>query len=157
MAVWRIHHVPLNATRPFQLVFELRKGSGSSWGGFSIDDISLSESRCPDFTMQFDGFEGLLESSSVGTNIYSPQLYSAGGYSYSVGITLMNQQFGLFVQLLSGENDEHLEWPCPQRQITFAMVDQNADVQQHMSKQWSITSDLSVSPADGKQLNQPLT
>lgn len=157
MHLWRVHHVSLNATGPFQVLFEVRKGSGSSWGGFSVDDINLSETRCPDFTMQFDHFESLLEKSDLGTNIYGPQLYSTGGYSYSVGITLMNDHFGLFVQLLSGENDEHLEWPCPQRQVTFTMVDQSANIQQHMSKQRSITSDRSVSPADGKPLSPLLS
>lgn len=130
------------------MVFEVRKGSGSSSGGFSIDDINLSETRCPDFTMQIDNFESVVQTSKFNTAVYSPQLYSAGGYSYRVGILLKTSYFGLFVQLMSGENDERLEWPCPQRQIIFTMLDQNSNIQQHMSKQRSITSDLTIS--DGK-------
>lgn len=148
--LWRIHHVSLNATKPFQVVFEVRKGAGNSSGGFSIDDINLSETRCPDFTMQFDHFEALIQTSKINTAIYSPRLYSPGGYAYRVGILLQAPSFALFVQLLSGENDERLEWPCPRRQVTLTMLDQSSNIQQHMSKQRSFTSDLSTSTVNGK-------
>lgn len=140
---WQLQHVSLNATKHFQVVFEARKGHGISSGGFSIDDINLSETKCPQFALQLDEFEKLLTYSPSGTNIYSPQLYSRGGYSYSFGITLKKTFFGLFIQLVSGRYDDQLEWPCPQRQATFQMVDQNPNIQLQMSKQRSITSDLS--------------
>lgn len=151
---WHIQLVSLNATKPFQVVFEVRKGAGNSSGGFSIDDINLSETRCPDFTMQFDNFETLVQTSNYSTAIYSPRLYSTGGYAYNVGILLLAPHFGIFVQLLSGENDDRLEWPCPQRQVTFTMLDQSFSIQQRMSKQRSITSDLSrtVNGKRGEQL-----
>lgn len=148
---WHIHHVSLNATKPFQVVFEVRKGAGNSSGGFSIDDINLSETGCPDFTMQFDNFEALVQTAGSNTAVFSPRLYSAGGYAYRVGILFAAPSFGVFVQLLSGENDDRLEWPLPQRQITFTMVDQNPNIQQHMSKQRSITSDLSTLTVNGKK------
>uniref|UniRef100_H3CLP7 Metalloendopeptidase n=1 Tax=Tetraodon nigroviridis TaxID=99883 RepID=H3CLP7_TETNG len=153
--LWRIHHVSLNATKPFQVVFEVRKGAGNSSGGFSIDDINLSETRCPDFTMQFDHFEALIQTSKINTAIYSPRLYSPGGYAYRVGILLQAPSFALFVQLLSGENDERLEWPCPRRQVTSTMLDQSSNIQQHMSKQRSFTSDLSTSTAGSYLWDNP--
>lgn len=147
---WQLQHVSLNATKHFQVVFEAHKGYGSSSGGYSIDDINLSETECPHFTMQFDEFEKLLNNSNRGTNIFSPRLYSRGGYSYGVGITLQKTYFGLFVQLLSGMYDDQLEWPCLHRQATFQMVDQNPNIQRQMSKQRSITSDQSVDSGNGK-------
>lgn len=148
---WHIRHVSLNATKPFQVVFEVRKGAGNSSGGFSIDDINLSETRCPDFTMQFNNFETLVQTTNVTKAIFSPRLYSTGGYAYRVGILLWRPNFGVFVQLLSGENDERLEWPCPQRQVTFTMLDQTSNIQQHMSKQRSFTSDLSTLTVNGNK------
>ncbi|XP_033976381.1 meprin A subunit beta-like [Trematomus bernacchii] len=142
---WKLHHVSLNATKHFQVEFEVRKGAGSSTGGISIDDINLSEIECPHLTMQLDDFEQALNSSSFGTRIYSPRQYSSGGYAYRVGVLLYNSFFGLFVQLVSGENDDRLEWPCTERQVTLKMLDQNANIQLQMSKQFSITSDLSTS------------
>lgn len=152
--LWHIRHVSLNATKPFQVVFEVRKGSGGSSGGFSIDDINLSETRCPDFTMQLDHFESLVQNTTFNTAVYSPRLYSPGGYSYRVGILLQISHFGLFVQMLAGENDDGLEWPLPQRQVTFTMMDQTSNIQQHMSKQRSSTSDLSLSTTNGKKCEQ---
>lgn len=141
---WQLHHVSLNATKHFQVEFEARKGAGSSSGGFSIDDINLSEVECPHVTMQFDDFEKLLNTSKSGTTIVSPRQYSTGGYAYRVGIKLYKTFVGVFVQLLSSKNDNQLQWPCPQRQVTFQMLDQTPNIQQHMSKQRSITTDLSM-------------
>lgn len=140
---WQLHHVSLNATKPFQVVFESRKGAGSSSGGFSVDDINLSETECPHLTMQINDFGNLLNTSDFGTTIYSPRQYSRGGYAYGIGIVLYKSYFGLYVQLLSGKYDDQLEWPCINRQVTFQMVDQNPNIQQQMSKQRSITTDLS--------------
>ncbi|XP_063734585.1 meprin A subunit beta-like isoform X35 [Eleginops maclovinus] len=141
---WKLHHVSLNATEHFTVEFEARKGAGSSAGGFSIDDINLSEIECPHVTIQLDDFEPLLNSSRIGTFIYSPRQYSSGGYAYRVAVALNNSHFGLFVQLVSGENDERLEWPCTERQVTFKMLDQNSNTQLQMSKQLSITTDRRI-------------
>ncbi|KAL2084263.1 hypothetical protein ACEWY4_019781 [Coilia grayii] len=54
---WQLHHVPLNATKTFQVEFEGRKGAGSSGGGFSVDDINLSETECPHHTWHIRNFE----------------------------------------------------------------------------------------------------
>ncbi|KAL3059750.1 hypothetical protein OYC64_014363 [Pagothenia borchgrevinki] len=142
---WKLHHVSLNATKHFQVEFEVRKGAGSSTGGFSIDDINLSEIECPHVTMQLDDFERNWDASDYGASKHSTRYYSSGGYAYTLAIELYNSSFGLFVQLVSGENDDRLEWPCTERQVTFKMLDQNANIQLQMSKQFSITSDLSTS------------
>lgn len=141
---WQIAHVPLNATKPYLVVFEVRKGNGTSEGGFSIDDINLSGTECPHFTMQLNNFQRLLNNSDIGEIINSPRLYSRGGYSYRVGILMLKMFFGLYVQLLSGNNDANLEWPLPQRQVTIQMMDQQPDLRERMSKEGSFTSDLST-------------
>ncbi|KAF6716609.1 Meprin A subunit beta [Oryzias melastigma] len=55
---------------------------------------------------------------------------------------LMGQitDFGLYVQLLSGDYDGRLEWPCLGRQIFFQMLDQTPNIQQQMSKRSSFTT-----------------
>ncbi|KAM7383200.1 hypothetical protein PAMP_002871 [Pampus punctatissimus] len=146
---WQLQHVSLTATKRFQVVFEVRKGAGSSAGGFSIDDINLSEIECPHVTWQINDFEERLTTSSFGTTMYSPRQYSRGGYAYRLAIILYETIFGVFVQLLSGKNDDNLEWPCPQRQVTFQMLDQNPNIKLQMSKQISITSDPQQSNDDG--------
>lgn len=101
--------------------------------------------------MQFNNFETLVQTTNVTEAIFSPRLYSTGGYAYRVGILLWRPNFGVIVQLLSGENDERLEWPCLQRQVTFTMLDQTSNIQQHMSKQRSFTSDLSTLTVNGNK------
>ncbi|CAJ1062651.1 meprin A subunit beta-like [Xyrichtys novacula] len=146
---WQIKHISLNATKDFQVVFEARKGAGNSRGGFSIDDINLSELECPHVTLQFDNFENLLNTSAYGTQLFSPRQYSRGGYAYTVGVVLYETFIGMVVRMVSGENDDELEWPVPNRQVTFGMVDQTPNIQIHMTKQRSITSDRSVN-SEGK-------
>lgn len=141
---WKLWHVSLNAAKHFQVVFEVRKGSGFSKGGFSIDDINLSENECPHFVMQLDEFEKIVNNNDPGYNIYSPKLYSTGGYSYGFGIVLQQTYIGIYVQLMSGINDGRLKWPCTERQITFQMLDQNPVLPLQMSKQRSLTTDLST-------------
>uniref|UniRef100_A0A3Q2QC05 Metalloendopeptidase n=1 Tax=Fundulus heteroclitus TaxID=8078 RepID=A0A3Q2QC05_FUNHE len=135
-----LHHVSLNATKNFQVVFQAWKGDGNSTGGFSIDDINLSETECPHVTLQIDDFEKRLSTSASGTTIYSPRQYSKEGYSYRIGARLDKEDVGMFVQLLSGENDNQLKWPCLQKQMTFQVLDQNPSLQKQMSKQRSFVS-----------------
>ncbi|XP_029306956.1 meprin A subunit beta-like [Cottoperca gobio] len=145
---WQLHHVTLNATKHFQVEFEVRKGAGNSSGGFSIDDINLSELECPHVTLQLDEFKDRLSKSSFGTTIYSPRQYSTGGYAYAVAVIMYKTYFGAFVQLLSGKSDDQLQWPCLQRQVTFKMLDQNSNIQLQMSKLRTITTDLSKNSND---------
>lgn len=139
---WQIVQTSLNATKPCQVVFEVHKGNGTSGGGFSLDDINLSETECPQFTAQLNHFEKLLNNTVSGSFMNGPRLYSKGGYSYRFGIILYKTFFALYVQLLSGKYDDELEWPCPWRQVTLQMLDQHPDLQAQMSKERSFTSDL---------------
>uniref|UniRef100_A0A3Q2P484 Metalloendopeptidase n=1 Tax=Fundulus heteroclitus TaxID=8078 RepID=A0A3Q2P484_FUNHE len=93
---WKLHHVSLNATKPFHVVFEARKGAGSSTGGFSVDDINLSETECPHVVIQIDDLENLLDTSSSGTRIYSPRQYSKDGYAYRVAVILDKPYVGMY-------------------------------------------------------------
>ncbi|XP_008429469.1 meprin A subunit beta-like isoform X1 [Poecilia reticulata] len=138
---WQIHHVSLNAAKNFQVVFEVRKGAGNSDGGFSVDDINLSETECPHVTLQIDDFEKLLSSSDFGTRIYSPRHYSKEGYAYRIGAILYQSFVGLYVQLLSGDYNAQLEWPCLRRQMTLQLLDQTPNMQKKMSKQISFVTE----------------
>ena len=137
---WKLHHVPLNATKTFQVEFEARKGAGASSGGFSVDDINLSETECPHHTWQIRNFEEKLNTSPNNTYLLSPKYYSADGYRYQVMVRLNKDYFGVFVRLVSGINDDWLQWPCPWRQVTFTLLDQNPHIQKRMSQQRSVTT-----------------
>ncbi|XP_028327216.1 meprin A subunit beta-like isoform X2 [Gouania willdenowi] len=139
---WRFHHVSLNATKHFQVEFEVLKGTGNSTGGgFSIDDINLSDSECPHVTIQVDDLMARLADEYWGTAIYSPRQYTPDGYAYRVAIKLYLTYLGLYLQLVSGEHDDTLEWPCPYRQATLKMLDQNPNILLQMNKQRSFTTD----------------
>ncbi|XP_027868277.1 meprin A subunit beta-like isoform X1 [Xiphophorus couchianus] len=137
---WTLHHVFLNATKDFQVVFEVRKGAGNSTGGFSIDDINLSETECPHFAWQIDDLEILLNTSRNGAIIYSPRQFSKDGYAYRVATIFNQKSVSLFVQLLSSKNDNQLQYPCLQRHMIFQLMDQNPNKQLQMSKQYSFVS-----------------
>ncbi|XP_047455696.1 meprin A subunit beta-like [Mugil cephalus] len=147
---WQLQHVPLNATKNFQVEFEVRKGPGNSKGGFSIDDINLSETECPHLTMQMDEFEKVLNTTEFSAIKYSGRQYSREGYAYRIATIFYGQFFGMYVQLVSGDYDDQLEWPCPYRQVTFKMLDQNPNIQLQMSSQFSLTSDPNLASSDGR-------
>ncbi|KAL7886669.1 hypothetical protein AOLI_G00043900 [Acnodon oligacanthus] len=140
---WQLHYVPLNAGKPFLVEFEARKGGGYSSGGFSVDDINLSESECPHNVWQIKNFMELWNKSAPGTYIYSPAYYSPDGYRYQVFLMLNEDTVSFYVRLVSGVNDDQLQWPCPLRQVTLVLLDQNPDIQQRMSDDDSITTDKS--------------
>ncbi|XP_062395703.1 meprin A subunit beta-like [Sardina pilchardus] len=139
---WQIHNVPLNATKTFQVEFEAYKGTGQSSGGFSVDDINLSETECPHQIWQIRNFEEFLNNSEP--QLYSPRYYSTDGYGFQILLQQTQAAIGLFVRLVSGDHDDKLEWPLAWRQITFLMLDQNPHVQLRMSKQRSLTTDPTV-------------
>ncbi|KAK7886881.1 hypothetical protein WMY93_026502 [Mugilogobius chulae] len=139
---WQYHHVSISATKSFQVEFEARKGAGISMGGFSIDDINLSELKCPHVAIQVNEFEKVLESSDYRTTIYSKTQYTEDGYAYRVATILYKSYFGLLFQLVEGKNDSKLQWPVLNRQVTFQMVDQHPNIQLQMSKERSMTGDI---------------
>ncbi|NWV30318.1 MEP1B protein, partial [Origma solitaria] len=145
---WQLHHVSLNITSKFRVVFEGVRGSGLSNGGLSIDDINLSETQCPHHIWHIRNFTHLLNTSPAGINgkIYSPPFYSSKGYAFQVslyvnGTTDNPFNLGIYLSLISGANDDHLEWPCPWQQGTMVLLDQHPDIRQRMSNQRSVTTD----------------
>ncbi|XP_032413130.1 meprin A subunit beta-like [Xiphophorus hellerii] len=137
---WKFHHVSLNATKDFQVVFEVRKGAGNSTGGFSIDDINLSETECPHFAWQIDDLEILLNTSSYGASMTSPRQFSKDGYAYLLIAVLYKTYVSMFVQLLSSKNDDQLQYPCFQRHMIFQLLDQTPNKQLQMSKEITLVS-----------------
>ncbi|XP_031415264.2 meprin A subunit beta-like [Clupea harengus] len=140
---WQVHNVPLNATKTFRVEFEARKGPGSSSGGFSVDDINLSETECPHQTWQIRNFEEVLsiskKNSLYGAILYSPRYYSIDGYGYQILLQLRKTVFGVYVRLVSGDYDDTLEWPLTWRQISARIMDQNPHMQLRMSWERSLT------------------
>ncbi|XP_060936999.1 meprin A subunit beta-like [Limanda limanda] len=137
---WQLHHIPLNATRPFQVEFEVRKGAGNSSGGFSVDDVSLFEAECPHHIWHIPNFDHFLIDSSIGTSLLSPHFLTRQGYGLQLLLYRYPDHFGIFFRLVSTDNDEQLQWPCAGRQMTASLLDQSPHVQQRMSKQISITT-----------------
>lgn len=145
---WQLHHVSLNVTSKFRVVFRGVRGSGLSKGGLSIDDINLSETQCPHHVWHIRNFTHLLNTSPAGKEgiIYSPPFYSSEGYAFQVslyvnGTTDNPFNLGIYLSLISGANDDHLKWPCPWQQVTMILLDQHPDIRQQMSNQRSVTTD----------------
>ncbi|KAI2655267.1 Meprin A subunit beta [Labeo rohita] len=142
---WKLHHVPLNANKTFQVVFEARKGAGNSSGGFSLDDINISETECP-HTWQIRDFKKILDNTAI--NIDSPLYYSSDGYRFQAALKVHENYLLIYVRLVSGAYDHQLQWPCPWRQITFQMLDQNPHIQKRMSFEQSITTDPALASSN---------
>ncbi|NXH22412.1 MEP1B protein, partial [Bucco capensis] len=147
-AYWQLHHVSLSVTSKFRVVFQGVRGSGLSHGGLSIDDINLSETQCPHHLWHIRNFTHLLNTSPAGTagRIYSPPFYSSKGYAFQVslyvnGTTDSPFNLAIYLHLISGANDDHLQWPCAWQQGTMLLLDQHPDIRQRMSNQRSITTD----------------
>ncbi|XP_022529958.2 meprin A subunit beta [Astyanax mexicanus] len=151
---WLLHYVPLDASGAFSVEFEGRKGAGSSSGGFSVDDINFLESECPHNVWQIRNFMEAVNSTSDG-HMYSPLFYSPEGYRYQAVLQLSEEIISVSVRLVSGLYDELLPWPCPWRQVTFVLLDQNPDVRQRMSSQDSITTDPKEVFGDNYLWNKP--
>ncbi|NXC14741.1 MEP1B protein, partial [Corythaeola cristata] len=145
---WQLHHVSLNVTSKFRVVFQGVRGSGLSNGGLSIDDINLSETQCPHHIWHIRNFTYLLNTSPAGTagRIYSPPFYSSTGYAFQVSLYINGTTdnpfyLAMYLHLISGANDDQLQWPCAWQQGTVILLDQHPDVRQRMSNQRSVTTD----------------
>nr|XP_051708002.1 meprin A subunit beta isoform X3 [Oryctolagus cuniculus] len=148
---WQLYHVTLNVANTFRVVFEGRRGSGASLGGLSIDDINLSETRCPHNIWHIRNFTQFI--GSPNGSLYSPPFYSPKGYAYQIYLNLESTtNVGIYFHLISGANDDQLQWPCPWQQATMTFLDQNPDIQQRMSNQRSITTDPFMTTDDGNYL-----
>ncbi|XP_063781299.1 meprin A subunit beta-like [Pseudophryne corroboree] len=141
---WQLYHVSLSTSNKFRVVFQGVKGNGNSNGGFSIDDINFSEAKCPHYIWHIRNFTNQLN--SVTTRLYSPPYYSKDGYAFQVQLRANSSgnniyDLGIFFHLVSGENDNSLQWPCSLRQGTMVLMDQNPDIRKRMSNLRSITTD----------------
>ncbi|XP_064196363.1 meprin A subunit alpha [Anguilla rostrata] len=144
---WKIAHVTLQSKDKFRYVFQGVAGPGAS-GGIFIDDITLSEARCPGNVWQIRNFTRLLQTTPSGEAIASPLFYSPEGYGYSVRVypngkaAAVAGYVSAYLHLSSGENDGVLEWPAADRQATVIAMDQDPDARLRMSASRSFTTEL---------------
>ncbi|XP_060114559.1 meprin A subunit alpha-like, partial [Heteronotia binoei] len=146
---WKIAHVPLKGQEKFRYLFQGQKGvTNHSSGGILIDDITLSETQCPNAVWRIDNFSHLLDTAALGHTVLSPRFYSPEGYGYAVAVTprLLGSSdsetcTSISFHLTSGENDGVLEWPALNRQATITVLDQHADVRKRLSIERSFTTD----------------
>ncbi|XP_036892816.1 meprin A subunit beta [Sturnira hondurensis] len=145
---WELYYVTLTVANKFRVVFEGVKGAGASSGGLSIDDINLSETRCPHHIWHIRNFTQFI--GSPARTLYSPPFYSSKGYAFQIYLDLSHSDnAGIYFHLISGANDDQLQWPCPWQQATMTLLDQNPDIRQQMSNQRSITTDPFMTTANG--------
>nr|XP_044630474.1 meprin A subunit beta isoform X2 [Equus asinus] len=145
---WQLYHVTLKVTNKFRVAFGGVRGTGASLGGLSIDDINLSETQCPHHIWHITNFTQFIGNPS-GT-LYSPPFYSSKGYAFQIFLNLNHlTNAGIYFHLISGANDDQLQWPCPWQQATMTLLDQNPDIRQRMSNQRSITTDPFMTTDNG--------
>ncbi|XP_035284307.1 meprin A subunit beta-like [Anguilla anguilla] len=152
--LWEVYHVSMKVSKKFRVVFEGKKGVGLSTGGLSIDDINLSETECPDHVWRIKNFNQVRETTPVGAKIFSPRFLSKEGYTFQVslyinGLPQSPENMGIYLHLTSGLSDNTLKWPCPWKQATMMLLDQNPDIRQRMSNQRSVTTDPTQTDVDG--------
>ncbi|XP_072008112.1 meprin A subunit beta-like isoform X2 [Engystomops pustulosus] len=141
---WQLYHVSLSTSNKFRVVFQGVKGNGISNGGISIDDINFSEAKCPHQIWHIRNFTDQLNSDKK--TLFSPPFYSNDGYAYQVQLQANTSgsllyDLGIYFHLISGENDNTLQWPCSLRQASMTLLDQNPDIRKRMSNLRSITTD----------------
>ncbi|XP_028260103.1 meprin A subunit beta [Parambassis ranga] len=156
MGSWELHHVNLNITQKARVVFEGVRGSRTSKGGFSLDDINLSSTRCPQHIWHIRNITKLMATTQVGGKMYSPRFLSPAGYSFQVGVYLNGRSdspgyMATYFHLTSGPNDHNLRWPCPWQQGTIALMDQQSDIRQQMTMHRMITTDPNKMSSDGTE------
>ncbi|XP_023284999.1 meprin A subunit beta-like isoform X1 [Seriola lalandi dorsalis] len=156
MGSWELHNVNLNVRKKARVVFEGVRGKRPSKGGFSLDDINLSSTKCPQHIWHIRNITGLMATTPAGSKLYSPRFLSPAGYSFQVGVYLNGIKnfpgyMALYLHLTSGPNDHRLKWPCPWQQATMALMDQQSDIRQQMSMHQMITTDPKKKSSDGTQ------
>lgn len=147
---WKIAHVPMEVGVKFRYAFQAVRGDPSaSTGGIYIDDVSLTETRCPNAVWRIQNFSKIMETATSETVLYSPRFYSPEGYGYGVRVLPLStytdytgNYTGLYFHLASGENDAVLQWPAINRQATLVVMDQDPDIKLRMSTARSLTTDM---------------
>ncbi|XP_026110581.1 meprin A subunit beta-like isoform X1 [Carassius auratus] len=150
---WELYHVTLDVSDKFRVVFEGVKGRDTSKGGLSLDDINLSETQCPQYTWRIRDFSSLLATTPAGSKTYSPRFLSPDGYSFQIGLYINGlkdspDKMAIYLHLTSGPNDDNLQWPCPWRQASMELMDQNPDIQHRMNNIRMITTDPTKTSTD---------
>ncbi|XP_034558914.1 meprin A subunit beta-like [Notolabrus celidotus] len=150
---WELHNINLNVTRKSRVVFEGVRGNSPSTGGFSLDDINLSSTKCPQHIWHIRNMTRLMATTPEGNKVYSPRFLSPAGYSFQVGVYLNGRSgrpgyMGTYFHLTSGPNDHRLKWPCPWHMATMALMDQQSDVRQHMNMHRMVTTDPNKMSSD---------
>ncbi|KAM3861017.1 meprin A subunit alpha [Diretmus argenteus] len=134
-AVWKIAHVTLKVTKKFRYFFQGIRGSTSSSGAISIDDITLSETVCPSAVWQIHKFSGLT------AEVESKRFYNSEGYAFSISLEPnLRGYVAIYLHVCSGENDGVLEWPVKNRQVTITAMDQDPNVKLRMSSTRTYTT-----------------
>lgn len=150
---WKIAHVPMEVDVKFRYAFQAVRGDPTtSTGGIYIDDISLTETRCPSSVWRIQNFSKIMETAERGDTMDSPIYYSPEGYAYGVRVMPLSTHTdytgnytGLYFFLASGENDAVMQWPAVNRQATLVVIDQDPDIKLRMSTARSLTTDLRLS------------
>ncbi|XP_047442866.1 meprin A subunit beta-like [Mugil cephalus] len=151
---WELHNVNLNVTKKARVVFHGVRGTGPSNGGFSVDDINLSSTKCPQHVWHISNITGLMATMSAGQALYSPRFLSPAGYSFQVslkpnGVSSYPGYMAIYFHLTSGPNDNKLKWPCPWQQATMVLMDQQSDIRQQMNMHRMITTDPNMTYEKG--------
>lgn len=145
--LWQLHHISLDVRKKFRVVFQgTKQGPGPSVGGLSLDDINLSETVCPEFVWRVKNFSHLMENTPINSAIYSPPFTSKQNYSFQMKLYPSGKndypgELSAYTSLVAREGDTGQVWPCPWKQITMMLMDQNPNIQKRMSNQRSVTTD----------------
>ncbi|XP_039980425.1 meprin A subunit alpha [Xiphias gladius] len=144
---WKIVHVTLKVTEKFRYFFQGVRGSSKSSGAVLIDDISLTETGCPNAVWQIHNFTGFLATTPLGSPVKSKCFYNSEGYSFGISVypngreNAYSDYVGMSLHLCSGENDAVMQWPAKNRQATIVAMDQDPDIKLRMSSTRSFTTD----------------
>lgn len=161
--LWQLHHVSLDVKTKFRVVFEGTKvGSGTPVGGMSLDDINLSETTCPEFIWRVKNFSHLMDSTPMDTSIFSPPFTSKEGYTFQMQLYPSGEwdypgQLSAYAHLVARHGDTGQVWPCPWKQMTMMLMDQNPHIQKRMSNQRSVTTDPNRKATGGASLVQQVS
>lgn len=143
---WKIAHVPFNMDGKFRYAFQgLRGEPSSSQGGIMIDDVTLSETRCPSGVWRIANFSQLIATMAPGSYVQSPLFHSPEGYGFGIQLIPNSHVYpgwvGAFFHLTSSVNDDTLQWPVGDRQVTMTVLDQHPDVLRRQTFSVSFTTD----------------
>lgn len=160
---WKIAHVSVEVGVKFRYAFQAVRGDPTaSSGGIYIDDISLTETRCPNAVWKIPSFSQIMETATTDTYIDSPRFYSPEGYGYGVRVIPLTtytdytgNYTGLYFHLTSGENDEVMQWPAVNRQATLVVMDQDPDIKLRMSSARSLTTNEMLTSSGGYFWDNP--